>query len=184
MLQEATAATPRRTRRHLVERSHAIDVRRMKRNGQIRSDETAITLCAIAGGGSSRIRLAHLERPVFGGVRTYFCCPACDRRCDLLYSRPSIACRRCHNLAYASENEARASRTLRGMLKRRDRLGQVEGGVIAPFPGKPKWRRWPRYLRTRREAMQRERDYWRIEGSAMLKKYLPKVSRSRGATAD
>ena len=52
------------------------------------------------GGARSEIRLAHLERPVFGGFRTYFCCPGCDRLCDLLYACPNIACRRCHNLAW------------------------------------------------------------------------------------
>jgi hypothetical protein len=30
------------------------------------------------------------------------------------------------------------------------------------------------------DAMQREQEYWRVEGPAMLKKYLPKVSRTSG----
>jgi hypothetical protein len=149
----------------------------MKRNGQLEAGETASTIYVVADSRSTRIRLVHLERPVFGGVRTYFCCPECGRRCDLLYSHPHIACRRCHRLAYASENKTRAERALLRLLKKRERLGQVEGGVIAPFPGKPKWARWPRYLRTRREAMQQEREYWQRVGAAMLKKCLPKGAR-------
>jgi hypothetical protein len=45
------------------------------------------------------------------------------------------------------------------MFKVRERLGQREGGVVAPFPAKPKWGRWPGYLRIRRAAMLRERAY-------------------------
>ena len=78
-----TPRTPRRTRRHLIERTHSIDVRRLKRDSQIAPGETAITLCTVADGRSSKIRLADIERPVFGGVHTYFHCPYCDRRCDL-----------------------------------------------------------------------------------------------------
>ena len=46
----------------------------------------------------------------------------------------------------------------------RERLGQVDGGVIAPFPSKPKWARWPRYLRLRREALRREAEHWHALG--------------------
>jgi hypothetical protein len=166
-----TPRAPRRTRRHLIERTHSIDVRRLKRNSQIAPGETAITLCTVADGRSSKIRLADIERPVFGGVRTYFHCPYCDRRCDLLYACPHIACRRRHRLAFASENEPRVNRALRRLLKQRERLGQTVDGIVAPFPNKPKWARWPRYLRTRRAAMQREREY------AMRAKLQP----SRGA---
>src|SRR5262249_41668657 len=42
------------------------------------------------------------------------------------------------------------------------------------IPGKPKWARWPRYLRTRREAMQREREYWAMFAATRLKRLLPK----------
>jgi len=100
----------------------------------------------------------------------------------LLYACPNIACRRCHNLAFASENETQAGRSLRRLLKQRDRLGQAEGGVVAPFPSKPRWWRWPRYLRARRKAMQREREYWRDFHAAMVNgKYLPKGRKSGNA---
>lgn len=40
----------------------------------------------------------------FGGVRWWFACPACERRCAKLYLRPSSAfqCRTCHDLTYQS----------------------------------------------------------------------------------
>jgi hypothetical protein len=152
--------------RPLVELTHSIDVRRLKRNRQVSARDAAI-ICVVAKRAPSQVRLVHLERPVFGGVRTYFLCPTCDRQCDLLYSQPHIACRVCHRLAFASENESKIDRMLRQLHKRRDRLGQTEGGVIAPFPGKPKWRRWPTYLRSRREGIRREREYWQALGLAM-----------------
>ena len=147
--------------RNLVERTPCIDIRALKRNGQIATGETSVMLCLVGEGQTARIRLANLERPVLGGVRTYFCCPACDRQCDLLYMQPNLACRRCHGLAFASENETRANRALRKSIKRRERLGQVAGGVVAPFPCKPKWGRWARYLRIRRQALLEEREHWR-----------------------
>jgi hypothetical protein len=161
--------TSRATRRNLVEQTHCIDIRRLKRDGRIRPGETAVKLCTVADGQSYRVRLAHLERPVFGGVRTHFLCPACDRRCDLLYLRPNLACRVCHRLAYVSENEVREDRVRRRLFKVRERLGQSEGGMVAPFPGKPKWWRWPRYLRIRRKGMQEEREYWQAAYAAMFK---------------
>src|SRR5205085_2087553 len=90
----------------------------------------------------------------------------------------ALPCRRCHKLAFASENESRNSRELRQLFKVRERLGQVEGGIIAPFPGKPKWARWPHYLRLRREAMQREREYWSTFGAARLRRLRPKGAMS------
>ena len=71
-------------------------------------------------------------------------------------------------MAYAAENEAREDRIRRRLFKRRERLGQIEGGVVAPFPDKPKWWRWPRYLRIRRQGMQQEREYWQTVYTAMV----------------
>ena len=65
-------------------------------------------------------------------------------------------------------------RVLRQLQKRRERLGQTEG-VITPFPRKPKWWRWPRYLRIRRVALQQERAYWEALHRAIVNgKYLPR----------
>ena len=155
--------------RNLVERTPCIDIRALKRNGQIATGETSVMLCLVSDGQTARIRLANLERPVLGGVRTYFCCPSCDRRCDLLYTHPHIACRRCHAIGYASENETWRDRALRRVNKVRARLGQENGGMYAPFPSKPKWWRWPRYLRIRRAAKQREFEYWQSIARELLK---------------
>src|SRR5262249_31656465 len=140
--------------------THGIGVRRLRRDGQVSAGDTAI-VCTVGDRHRSRVRLVHLERPIFGGVRSYFLCPTCDRHCDLLYSRQHTACRKCHRLAYASEKEPRSARRLRQMFKRRERLGQMEGGIVAAFPAKPKWWRWPKYLRIWQQGVRREREHWR-----------------------
>src|SRR5215467_5360124 len=101
-------------------------------SGEMVRSLLATTWSYAIGDPTCKVRLARLERPVFGGYRVYFQCPRRGRRCDLLYARPHIACRQCHKLAYASENETRADRALRQLFKIRDLLGQMEGGVITP----------------------------------------------------
>jgi hypothetical protein len=152
--------------RPLVELTHSIDVRLLKREGQVSGRDAAI-VCIVAGQAQSRVRLVHLERPVFGGVRSYFLCPTCDRQCDLLYSRPHIACRICHRLAFSSENQTKTFRRLGKMLKRRRRLGQASGGIVTGFPGKPKWWRWPTYLRIRRQGVREELAHWLTLSAAL-----------------
>ena len=61
---------------------------------------------------SERIPLDR-TRPRYGGVRWWFRCPSCARRCAKLYLPPGaecFACRRCHRLAYQSQREGPAER--------------------------------------------------------------------------
>lgn len=44
--------------------------------------------------------LLEATRPHFGGKRWWFRCPACDRRCGVLYVKDGIACRECFDLTY------------------------------------------------------------------------------------
>lgn len=45
----------------------------------------------------------------------------------------------------------------------RSRLGQKEGGTVAPFPKKPKLMRWHTYLRLRAESMALDNKIWDVE---------------------
>jgi len=50
-----------------------------------------------------------ITRPHFGGMRWWFSCPQCEKRCQKLYLPPrqwEIACRLCHNLTYTSSQTA------------------------------------------------------------------------------
>ena len=81
----------------------------------------------------------HIERTAcrFGGSRSWFRCPWCDRRCALMYGLSSdgyFACRLCLRLAYASECEDRSGRLWRKQRKLEALL--LDGEL------KPKGMRW------------------------------------------
>ena len=82
----------------------------------------------------------------YGGWRNWFQCPACNRRCELLYLRASrFACRRCQKVAYTSQSG--------GPI---DRLTHKLHKLCAPVQsGKPSRMRWVTFnkLRDRAEAI-------------------------------
>lgn len=53
-------------------------------------------------------------KPNYGGLRWWFICPAsgCGKRVAKLYGGKVFACRKCHDLAYPSQNETYAFRNL------------------------------------------------------------------------
>jgi len=90
-----------------------------------------------------------------GGRRPWFICSVCSpgrycgRRVALLYCAGDLfACRRCYNLAYASQHEALCHRGLGKAQKIRMRLGG-SASMIEPFPDKPKGMHWRTYDRLR-----------------------------------
>jgi hypothetical protein len=82
----------------------------------------------------------------FGGTRKWLVCPKCHRRCAVLHGGTRFRCRKCCNLAYASQTEDVASRLLRKARKIRVRLGE-DGGFDDPWPEKPKGMHWKTYHR-------------------------------------
>ena len=95
-----------------------------------------------------------------GGSRYWFLCPSCGRRCAILYPRK---CRKCINGRYAVELLKPLDRKITKAIELRARLGQTVGGLLAPFPAKPKWTRWHTYLRLRAEGLKLEQEIWSAE---------------------
>ena len=91
----------------------------------------------------------------FGGKRTWFLCPHCDRRCGILYDSPAHGwvCRICTNGRYISEVESQIDRLYRKARKLRCRLGQMDPNMQLPFPGKPTGMHWSTYLHLRKEGL-------------------------------
>ena len=90
-----------------------------------------------------------------GGRRPWFRCEVCTnrgccgRRVAVLFSAGELfACRHCHQLAYASQNETPFLRSIRRARKFRMRLG-AGFSFAEPFPEKPPRMHRRTYLRMR-----------------------------------
>lgn len=60
----------------------------------------------------------------FGGIRYYFTCPECGDRAKRLYFDGSdLACRKCHNLVYRTQNMSHKRRWVQRMVKEAKRDG-------------------------------------------------------------
>lgn len=93
-----------------------------------------------------------------GGARPWFLCPArdCGKRVAVLYGGEIFACRRCHRLAYPSENENRRDRAMRRAERLRDRLQWPPGVFEGSGWGRPKHMHHATYLRLVKEYERRE----------------------------
>ena len=104
-----------------------------------------------AGRGVQRVGLESTPANL-GGVRWWWLCPACYRRCLKLYFPPRaerLACRLCHNLSYESAQASRARYyklfkpgppRLPGLTATRIREAvreRIGGFLVAPFEGRP-----------------------------------------------
>jgi hypothetical protein len=90
-------------------------------------------------------------RPHFGGRRHWLVCSSCGSRVSRLYfpeGQTRWACRRCHDLAYASQRKCAVSRAIRSAQKIRETLGGC-ANLFAPFPERPKGMHWRTYQRLR-----------------------------------
>jgi hypothetical protein len=89
----------------------------------------------LGGGGwepqEHRLQLLPTE-PTYGGVRWWFLCPQCGRRCGVLYLQRTAplpwACRLCSGLVYRSQLEGQTGRRVR---KLRKVLARAGGAVTA-----------------------------------------------------
>jgi hypothetical protein len=82
----------------------------------------------------------------FGGLRQWFQCLTCRRRCRILYGGTYFRCRQCHRLKYETQYESAFARAATRALKIRERLGAT-GGLDEPFPDKPNGMHWKTYER-------------------------------------
>jgi hypothetical protein len=95
-------------------------------------------------------------RPKYGGLRWWFGCPFCSRKCAMLHLPPGskrFACRTCHRLRYTSQSETNSDRLLRRARKLYRRAGSSTGG--SNYVYKPKgmhWRTFDRLMDAAEEA--------------------------------
>ena len=107
------------------------------------------------GKGRTRVDLIYTDQHL-GGRRRWFVCPDCGRRCLLLFRRVGrLACRACHDLAYASEYESHEDRLRRRARTIRRRLGG-SAKLLEPFPERPKGMHGKTYAHWRRKGLNAE----------------------------
>ena len=98
------------------------------------------------------------------GLRPFFECPVCGRRCCRLYLAERGACRECLGLSYPVQFETKENQGFRRAWKARKKLVQPDGnsscGDWIPDSRKPKGMHWATFNRLRNEAHQKARELW------------------------
>ena len=98
------------------------------------------------------------------GLRPFFECPSCGRRCCLLYLAERCACRRCLGLSYPVQFETKLDQGFRRAWKARKKLVQPDGnsgvGSWIPDNRKPKGMHWRTFNRLRDTAAQKAAELW------------------------
>ncbi len=103
----------------------------------------------------------------YGGLRPWFLCPRCARRCARLVTvRGVLRCRVCLNLRYASQGADAMRRACYRAFAIRGRLGG-RGSLNDPFPEKPRGMHWTTYERLR-EREQRAQGVWCVSAIRLL----------------
>lgn len=82
--------------------------------------------------------------PNLGGIRYWFVCPACSRRCAFLYGGTHFRCRLCLDICYKTQLEDKLNRAFSRLDKIREKLNNHDG-IASGFPLKPKWMRYKTY---------------------------------------
>jgi len=98
----------------------------------------------------------------WGGERSWFLCPRCEKRAGNLYveydkekKEPAIACRRCLDLRYQSQREDLIGRRATRAKRIRQHLGGfLSASLDSPFPDRPKGMHRRTYERLAEEAIE------------------------------
>jgi hypothetical protein len=118
----------------------------------------------------------------FGGQRHWFECPACSRRCRLIYGGSHFRCRHCHGARYSSQYESQPNRIALRRWGIRRKLERLAGkpwpfGLDDGFPPKPRYMRWAEYDRL--QSLDRElAAVWHAHIAEWLKRTEP--ARTKG----
>lgn len=104
--------------------------------------------------------------PRLGGLRLWFSCLSCQRRCRILYGGEHFRCRLCHGLKYETQYEPAFARAATRALKIRERL-RSDGGIDDVFPKRPKGMHHRTYERLREQEL-RLQSVW---ASGLLRRF-------------
>ena len=118
------------------------------------------------------------------GLRPFFECPVCGRRCCLLYLAEKCACRRCLGLSYPVQFETEQDQGFRRAWNARMKLVQPDGnsgvGSWIPDSRKPKGMHWATFNRLRDAADQAAVELWEGPVGQVIAKLRAKIEARRG----
>jgi hypothetical protein len=144
-------------RKRLIENTQQVQVRQALGAG-ITPACDAISL-RLSDGYTESVRI--VWRPAnLGGQRAYFICPGCDARALILYAVcHCLACRKCHGLAYRTENMTPLWRKSAKLRKLEKRAG-IDTSRLPRLPApKPQWMRWHSFLKLRQAIKAADHDF-------------------------
>ncbi len=134
----------------------------------VRTEPYKAIFSYIASSDGSNLKKIEQKVPIvwstcaLGGRRPWFRCQGdgtrrhCGRRVAILYAAGEIfACRHCHGLAYATQQQSPTDRSYTRARKIRTQLG-ASLNLLEPIPEKPKGMHWRTYQRLRAQALAAE----------------------------
>jgi hypothetical protein len=163
----------------------SLDVRELARSGYLapgawvrRASSGGVVVMVTADEQGVRLSFGYDGRPreqrlsldqtdcELGGARPWWLCPACGRRCAIVYfSRGEFACRLCSDLRYESQRR----HGLEVLIDRARRIRQKVRGspdLTLPFPERPPGMHRATYERLRAEGEQAEAAVAAAQGAA------------------
>lgn len=150
-----------------VNEFRSIDIREYRKMYRLRpGDQATISMEYSLRGGPPFVSLsaAIVWVPYHFGLRPFFECPGCGRRCCRLYLAERGACRECLGLSYPVQFETKQNQGFRRAWKARMKLVQPDGrsGCGDPIPDwkKPKGMHWQTFNRLRDNAGQKAAELW------------------------
>ena len=150
-----------------VNQFQTVDIRQVKKQYGLSADRPGhveFSYGLRGGPASVAVSAAVVWVPYRFGLRPFFECPGCGRRCCLLYLAEQCACRRCLGLSYPVQFETKQDQGFRRAWKAREKLAPPDGrsGCGDPIPDyrKPKGMHWTTFNRLRDEAAQKAAELW------------------------
>ena len=148
-----------------VNQFSTVDIRQVRKERGLSADKPArLAFSYTVRGRSVSVSAPIVWVPYPYGLRPFFECPQCGRRCCLLYLAEQCACRQCLGLSYPVQFETKQNQGFRRAWKARKKLVQPDGNSTCstPIPDwkKPKGMHWATFNRLRDEARQAAAELW------------------------
>lgn len=104
----------------------------------------------------------------YGGVRHWFSCPCCGRRCAILYMGSRVECRKCYRLQYPSQSHDETDNIWRKKYRLSTRIGS--NGADWRWTQKPKGMHQATFQRIRWDlaVLDMQLDRWLCRAAAQL----------------